>query len=94
MRSVVVALILAALALTAAAVIRVSHQHDVLRYGYELSRRSEQVRKLRETRRALELEHATLAAPERIRRLATRLGMTQVEPDRIRIVAHGKVAER
>ncbi len=94
MRAVVIALVLLAAALTAVGVIRVSRQHDVLRLGYDLSRKSEDVRKLRETRRQLELEHATLSAPERIRRFALQLGMTQVPPDRIRVVGPGKVAAR
>jgi cell division protein FtsL len=91
-KPVVIALVLLAAMLTAIAVVRVSRQHDVLRQGYELSRRSELVGRLRETRRQLELEHATLSAPDRIRALATKLGMTQVTPDRIRVVTPKKVA--
>ena len=87
MRPIVIALIVVAVLLTAVGVIRVSRQHEVLRQGYELSRRSEQVRKLREVRRELELEHATLSSPDRIRRLATDLGMTSVAPDKIRVVS-------
>lgn len=90
MRLVVFALVLAAALVTAVAVIRVSRQHDVLRLGFELSRRTEQVGKLHEARRRLELELATLAAPDRIRRLAVELGMTQVSPDRIRVL-HNRV---
>ncbi|MEO8705787.1 MAG: cell division protein FtsL [Kofleriaceae bacterium] len=93
-KPVVIALVLLAMALTAIGVIRVSRQHDVLRQGYELSRRSELVGRLRETRRQLELEHATLSGPERIRTLATKLGMTQITPDRIRVVTGNKVAAR
>jgi len=85
-RSLVVLMIAVACALTAVGVIRVSHQHDVLRLGYQLSRKAEAVRQLREARRRLELEHATLTAPDRIRRLAQQLGMTPVAPDRIRII--------
>jgi cell division protein FtsL len=85
-RLVVVAFVLAAALLTAIGVIRVTRQHEVLRLGFELSRRSEQVSKLHENRRRLELELATLAAPDRIRRLALQLGMTPVSPDRIRVV--------
>ncbi|MEO7736001.1 MAG: cell division protein FtsL [Kofleriaceae bacterium] len=85
-RLVVVAFVLAAALLTAIGVIRVTQQHEVLRLGFELSRRSEQVSKLHENRRRLELELATLAAPDRIRRLALQLGMTPVSPDRIRVL--------
>ncbi|MBA3392312.1 MAG: cell division protein FtsL [Deltaproteobacteria bacterium] len=93
-RPVVIALVLLALALTIAGVTRVKRQHEVLRLGYELSRTSEHVRKLRETRRQLELEHATLSSPERIRKLATELGMTPVAPDRIRVIGRREVASR
>jgi len=86
-RPVVIALVVAAALLTTAGVIRVARQHEVLRLGFELSRRTEQLGRLREDRRRLELELATLAAPDRIRRLATQLGMTPVSPDRIRVVS-------
>lgn len=86
MRIVIVAMVLVALVVTAVAVIRVTRQHEVLRLGLDLSKQSEDVRKLRETRRQLELELATLTAPDRIRRLATQLGMTTVTPDNIRVI--------
>ena len=92
-RSIVIAMIVLACALTTIGVIRVSRQHEVLRLGYQLARGSEEVRELREVRRRLELERATLTAPDRIRHLATQLGMTSVAPDRIRIVEiHKKLA--
>ena len=85
-RVVVLALIAAASLLTAIGVIRVARQHEVLRLGFELSRASDQLGRMHEAGRQLELELATLAAPDRIRRLATQLGMTPVSPDRIRII--------
>lgn len=85
-RSVVVALVIAAALIVAIGVIRVARQHEVLRLGFHLSKKSEHVRGLREARRQLELEHATLSSPDRIRRLAEQLGMTQVAPDKIRVV--------
>src|SRR5215475_3856653 len=85
-RAMVIALVVAAALLTTAGVIRVARQHEVLRLGFELSRRQEQVGRLQEARRRLELELATLAAPDRIRRLAAQLGMTPVSPDRIRVI--------
>ena len=95
-RIVVVAMVLVALLITAVGVVRVTRQHEVLRLGLELSKKSEEVRKLRETRRQLELELATLTAPDRIRRLATSLGMTTVAPDKIRVITPkaNKVAQR
>lgn len=85
-RSVVIAMALVAIMLTGLGIVRVTRQHDVLRLGYQLERQSAQVRQLREVKRRLEVELATLTAPDRIRRLATQLGMTTVEPDKIRIV--------
>jgi cell division protein FtsL len=91
-RPLAVAMIALAIALTVVGVIRVARQHDVLRLGYDLSRRTDQVHQLREARRQLDLEHATLTAPDRIRRLATQLGMLSVSPDRIRVIMPKKVA--
>jgi len=85
-RMVVIAMIVLAAMLTGLGVARVTRQHEVLRLGYQLERQSAQVRRLTEMRRQLEVERATLTAPDRIRRLATQLGMTTVAPDRIRIV--------
>ena len=86
MRPVIIAMVLLACALTTVGVIRVTRQHEILQLGYQLSKHSDQVKQLEEVRRRLELERATLTAPDRIRRLATELGMTPVAPDRIRIV--------
>ena len=94
MRPVVIALVIAAICLVTAGVIRVKRQHEVLTLGYQLSKKSEEVRKLRETRRQLELEHATLSSPDRIRHLATQLGMTTVAPDKIRVVGKRELAAR
>ncbi|MFT3695140.1 MAG: cell division protein FtsL [Kofleriaceae bacterium] len=86
-RSVIVAMILVAAALTTVGVIRVKREHEVLELGYRLAKRADTVKQLTEVHRKLELERATLTAPDRIRRLATQLGMTPVAPDRIRIVS-------
>jgi cell division protein FtsL len=82
----VIALVAVAAVITAVALIHISRQHEVLRLGYQLSRSAEHVRQLREVRRRLELERATLTAPDRIRHLATQLGMVPVPPDQIRII--------
>lgn len=91
LRPVIIAMILVAAALTTVAVIRVQREHEVLELGYRLAKRADTVKQLSEVRRKLELERATLTAPDRIRRLATQLGMTPVAPDRIRIISesHG-----
>jgi cell division protein FtsL len=91
-RPAVIALVIAAICLTTAGVIRVKRQHEVLRLGYELSKKSTQISKLRESRRQLELELATLSAPDRIRRLAVQLGMTTVAPDKIRVIKKQELA--
>lgn len=85
-RVVVVAMVIVAAMLTAFGLARVNRQHEVLRLGYQLDRQAEQVRRLTEMKRRLEVERATLTAPDRIRRLAAQLGMTTVAPDRIRII--------
>jgi cell division protein FtsL len=85
-RAVVIAMVIAAALLTALGVARVRRQHEVLRLGYQLDRQTDQVRRLTEKKRQLEVERATLTAPDRIRRLAVSLGMTTVAPDRIRIL--------
>ncbi len=90
----VVVLVILAVLLVGTGIIRVTRQHEVLRLGLSLSKASDNVRKLRETRRQLELELATHTAPDRIRKLATQLGMTTVAPDKIRIVGPRKVAAR
>jgi cell division protein FtsL len=90
-------LVVVACVLTTVGVIRVSRRHEVLALGYRLSHESERVQKLREVKRRLDLELATLTTPERIRKLAGELGMTQVAPDHIRVVdfpPRKKVASR
>ena len=97
-RLVVIVMVIAAMLITGICVIRVTRQHEVLRLGLQLSKSSERVRTLREVRRQLELEHAMLTAPDRIRGLALQLGMEPVAPDSIRVVVpragSGKVAAR
>jgi len=93
-RPFVIAMVLVACIVTALGIVRVTRQHEVLRLGYQLDREAEKLGRLREVKRRLEVELATLTAPERIRTLATQLGMTTVAPDRIRIISQKKVAER
>jgi cell division protein FtsL len=85
-RSIVIAMVLTAFMLTGVGIVRVMRQHEVLRLGYQLDRETEHLRRQRELKRRLEVERATLTSPERVRRLATALGMTTVAPDKIRIV--------
>jgi cell division protein FtsL len=91
-RAIVAAMIAIAIVVTGIGLVRVAHEHEILSLGYELTRESEQVRQLREVRRQLELERATLTSPERIRKLAAQLGMQPVAPDKIRIVLPARAA--
>ena len=85
-RSVVIAMVIVASALTGLGVVRVTRQHEVLALGYQLDREAEHLRRQKETNRQLQVEYATQSSPERIRRLATQLGMQPVLPDKIRII--------
>jgi cell division protein FtsL len=93
-RSIVIAMVAIACGLVAIGLISVQRHHQVLRLGYEVSRESSHVLELRETKRKLELEVATLTSPVRIRRLATQLGMAPVSPDHVRIVKPKQLTER
>lgn len=92
-RGVIALMAVIAALCTTLAIARVRARHELVSLGYDLSRAGEKVRELREVRRKLEVERATLANPERIRALATELGMVPVPADQIRVVrAPGAVA--
>lgn len=92
-RKLIGVMVVVAALITALALQRVRGRHQIIDLGYRLSRATEEVRGEREQRRRLELERATLTNPDRIRTLATQLGMISVPPDRIRVItAPGKVA--
>jgi cell division protein FtsL len=88
----VVLLVIVFCSITALAVNRVNKRHDVMRVGYQLSKESQRLSQLREANRRLTVELAMLSAPERIRMLATQLGMLPVPPDQIRLVTVAKSA--
>jgi cell division protein FtsL len=83
-----------AVVITTLALLRVANRHEVVRLGYELTQETDRLHRLRETNRRLELERSTLVSPERIRSLATELGMVPVPPDQIRVVAPGQEAPK
>jgi cell division protein FtsL len=85
-RVTIAAMVALAVVVTTLALLRVANRHEIVRLGYELSRETDRLDRLRETNRRLELERSTLVAPERIRSLATSLGMVPVPPDQIRVV--------
>lgn len=94
-RGTVAVMLLVTVLTTGLGVQRVRSRHEVVRAGYALSQATEEIRHLRETRRQLELERATLANPDRVRALATALGMEPAPPDQIRVVpARPRIANR
>ena len=85
-RDAIVTMVILAALITALAIAQVARRHEVIRAGYELSRETQKLERLREQNRALEVELATLTHPERLRDLATRMGMIPADPDQLRVV--------
>lgn len=85
-RDTIVTMIVLAALVTALAIAQVARRHDVVRAGYELSRETQRLERLREHNRALAVELATLTHPDRLRELATRMGMVPAQPTEIRVV--------
>ncbi|MEZ4362684.1 MAG: cell division protein FtsL [Kofleriaceae bacterium] len=83
-RSTIAFAVASAVLITGVLMVRVARHHEVRQLGYRLSRAQQRLTEQRELQRNLELERATLVAPERVRRLAQQLGMAQVTADRIR----------
>lgn len=88
-KNLVIGLVLAAIAIGALGVMRVARRHQIVQLGFALSARTDELHKLSDENRALELERSTLADPRRIRALAAAFGMVSVPPDAIRIVPAG-----
>lgn len=86
-RKLILMMVVITALVTGLALHRVATRHEVVALGYQLTRATDELRHEREVNRRLELERATLTNPERIRGLATRLGMIAVPPDRIRVIA-------
>lgn len=85
-RDTIITMIVLAALVTALAIAQVARRQEVVRAGYELSRETQRLEALREERRALEVELATLTHPERLRELATKMGMVPSQPAQIRVV--------
>ncbi len=85
-RNLVIGLVIAAVAIGGLGIARVARRHQVVQLGFELSTKTERLRKLQDDNRTLELEREALADPQRIRALAAAFGMVSVPPDAIRIV--------
>jgi|SoiMethySBSTD1v2_1073268.scaffolds.fasta_scaffold21618_3 cell division protein FtsL len=70
-----------------AATAHVSLRYKVIRAGYDLGERLDELRVLEEQNRQLRLELSLLRSPERIERLAReKLGLVHPEPGHIRVV--------
>jgi cell division protein FtsL len=85
-KSAIIAMVITAVVITGFAIAQVARRHEVVRLGYALAKASTRLREAEEHQRRLELERATLSAPERIRALAVRLGMVPTPPDQVRVV--------
>lgn len=64
----------------------VNQRQQIIHLGYELSSATDELTRQREENRRLRLEKAALTNPERVRRLAESLGMTQPGPSQIRVI--------
>ncbi len=89
-RIAVIGMAVFALVLLTLGIAHVARRQQVIRLGYELSKATEELSRREEENRRLRLEKATLTNPDRIRRLAESLGMTQPGPAQIRVVKPGK----
>jgi cell division protein FtsL len=85
-RAAIVAMVIAAVVITGLAIAQVARRQQVVKLGYALAKASTRLREAEEHHRRLELERATLSAPERIRALASGLGMVPTPPDQVRVV--------
>ena len=79
-----------------AATAQVSLRYRVIRAGYDLGERRDEIRVLEEQNRQLRLELSLLRSPERIERLAReKLGLVRPEPGHIRVVrVDGELARK
>lgn len=75
-----------ALVLMVLGMAHVARRQEIIRYGYELSKATDELARQQEDNRRLRLERSTLTSPERIRSMAESLGMTQPGPDQIRVI--------
>jgi len=65
---------------------QVAQHHQITRLSYALSEKTDVLQKEREKNRKLRLERSVLTMPERIEKLAKKMGMTSPRGDQVRIV--------
>lgn len=81
-------------AVVTAATAHVSLRYRVIRAGYDLGERSQELRALEQQNRKLRLELSLLKNPERIERLARdKLGLVRPDPEHIRVVRVNATSE-
>lgn len=85
-RIAVVAMIIFSLVVMGLGIAHVNRRQEVIRLGYELSKATDELTRQQEENRRLRLEKSALTNPERIRRLARSLGMSQPGPAQIRVI--------
>jgi cell division protein FtsL len=85
-RKTVLFAVLAAVGLIAIGSRKISSEHQRIRLGYQLTKARSELRSVQEENRRLRLEYSVLVSPERIRPLATALGMRVAGPSEIRVV--------
>ena len=85
-RDTIITMVVLAALVTVLAIAQVARRQQVVRAGFDLSRATHELQARRAEHRALEVELATLTHPERLRALATRLGMIPAQPNQTRVV--------
>lgn len=86
-RIAVAAMAIFAMLVMGLGIAHVNRRQEVIRLGYLLSKASDELTRRQEENRRLRLEKSALTNPERIRRVAESLGMSQPGPAQIRIIA-------
>ncbi len=92
-RIAVVGMAIAAAIVMILGIAHVNRRQQVIHIGYELSRATEELTRLQDNNRRLRLEKSALTNPERIRRLAESLGMSQPGSSQIRVIRPRGIAD-
>ena len=82
----VIGMVALALVFVLLGIAHVARRQQVIQLGYQLARATQELADNQEENRRLRLEKSILTNPERIRRLAESLGMTQPGPEQIRVI--------
>ncbi|MBT8494002.1 MAG: cell division protein FtsL [Deltaproteobacteria bacterium] len=85
-RKTILFALVAAIGLVAIGTRKIAGEHQRIRLGYELTSARAELRAVEEENRRLRLEYSLLVSPERIRPLATALGMRIAGPGELRVV--------